>query len=109
MTIALPNVIAAFFAADRSRDPDAVSRCFADTAVVTDEGRSHVGQAAIRDWMAKSTSEFSYTVEPFAIDGEGDAIVVTSHLVGNFPGSPVDLRYFFKLAGDSIASLEIKP
>ena len=34
-------------------------------------------------------------------------MVVTSHLVGNFPGSPVDLRFFFKLEGDKIASLEI--
>jgi hypothetical protein len=32
---------------------------------------------------------------------------VTSHLVGDFPGSPVDLRYFFVLDGDKIASLEI--
>jgi hypothetical protein len=31
------------------------------------------------------------------------------HLVGNFPGGPVDLRFFFTLAGDKIASLEIFP
>ena len=35
--------------------------------------------------------------------------IVTSRLVGNVPGSPVDLRYFFKLEGDKIASLEIIP
>jgi hypothetical protein len=35
--------------------------------------------------------------------------VVTSHLVGNFPGSPVDLRFLFKLEADKIASLEIIP
>jgi len=35
--------------------------------------------------------------------------VVTSHLVGNFPGSPVDLRFFFGLEGDKISSLEIIP
>jgi len=35
--------------------------------------------------------------------------VVTSRLTGNFPGSPVDLRYFFRLEGDKIASLEIVP
>jgi hypothetical protein len=32
---------------------------------------------------------------------------VTSHVVGDFPGSPVNLRYFFVLEGDKIASLEI--
>jgi len=29
--------------------------------------------------------------------------VVTSHLVGNFPGSPVDLRFFFTLEGGKIS------
>jgi len=32
-----------------------------------------------------------------------------SRLTGNFPGSPVDLRFFFELDGDKIASLEIIP
>lgn len=36
-------------------------------------------------------------------------IVVTAHLVGDFPGSPTDLRYFFVLEDDKIADLEITP
>ena len=32
---------------------------------------------------------------------------VTGHVVGNFPGSPVDLRYHFRLERGRIASLEI--
>jgi hypothetical protein len=36
-------------------------------------------------------------------------VVVPSRLTGNFPGSPVDLRFFFTLEGDKIASLEILP
>ena len=36
-------------------------------------------------------------------------IVVICRLKGDFPGSPVDLRYVFELAGDKISSLEIKP
>ena len=47
--------------------------------------------------------------EPFAAEQQGAMTVVTSRLTGNFPGSPVDLRYFFKLEGDKIASLEIIP
>ena len=34
---------------------------------------------------------------------------ITSRLTGNFPGSPVNLRFFFGLDGDKIASLEIIP
>jgi hypothetical protein len=36
-------------------------------------------------------------------------VIVTSRLTGNFPGSPVDLRFLFELQGDKIASLEIIP
>lgn len=109
MTIALPQVIQAYFAADKGRDPDAVAACFTDDATVIDEGKTHAGRDAIRRWIAEASTAFSYTVEPFAMTTEAGRTIVTSHLVGNFPGSPVDLRYFFKLEGDRIAALEIVP
>jgi hypothetical protein len=34
---------------------------------------------------------------------------VTSRVTGSFPGSPVDLRYFFTLGRGRISTLEIKP
>ena len=39
----------------------------------------------------------------------GDLTVITSRLTGDFPGSPVDLRFFFRLERGKIASLEIIP
>jgi len=36
-------------------------------------------------------------------------VVVTSRLSGNFPGSPADLRYFFRLESGRVAFLEITP
>ena len=39
----------------------------------------------------------------------GERTVVTAHVRGDFPGSPLDLRYFFVLEGDRIAELEIEP
>jgi hypothetical protein len=56
-----------------------------------------------------SLSCFQATSEPFSCAEKEGKTVVTSHLVGNFPESPVDLRFFFKLEGDKIASLEIIP
>lgn len=109
MAVDLPAPVAAYFAADRGRDADAVARCFAEDAVVKDENRAHVGREAIRRWKADTSTQFSYTVAPFRIDTVGHRIVVTSHLTGNFPGSPIDLRYFFALDGDRIAELEIVP
>jgi hypothetical protein len=35
--------------------------------------------------------------------------IVTSRLTGNFPGSPVDLRFVFRLERGKIAHLEIAP
>src|SRR5262245_594533 len=103
-----PKPIAAYFTAD-SGDGEAVSRCFAENAIVKDEGHTHKGRAAIKAWKTEASAKYQYTSEPFASEAKDGKMVVTSHLVGNFPGSPVDLRYFFKLEGDKIASLEIIP
>jgi len=104
----LPKPIAAYFAADKA-DGEAVSRCFTENAVVKDEGHTHKGRAAIKEWKTDASAKYEYTSEPFACEERDGKTVVTSHLVGNFPGSPVDLRYFFHLEGDKIASLEIIP
>jgi hypothetical protein len=104
----LPKPIATYFAADKF-DGEAVSQCFTENAVVKDEGHTHNGRAAIKQWKADTSKKYQYTSEQFACEQKGGRTVVTSRLTGNFPGSPVDLRYFFKLEGDKIASLEIVP
>jgi hypothetical protein len=104
----LPKPIAAYFAADKG-DGDAVSRCFTEDAIVKDEGHTHGGRAAIKAWKTDASAKYEYTSKPFACGEKDGKTIVTSHLVGNFPGSPVDLRYFFKLEGDKITSLEILP
>ena len=107
MVIELPGVIANYFAADRGRNAETVSQCFTETAVVKDEGNTYSGRDAIRQWKADSSQKYTYTIEPFSVAAEGGRTVVTSHLVGDFPGSPVDLRYLFVLADDKISELEI--
>lgn len=109
MTLNLPDGIARYFAADRLADAGAVAACFTPDAVVIDEGNSYSGRDAIRQWMANASTQYSYSVEPFALAEEGGRTIVACHLVGNFPGSPVDLRYRFVIEGDRIAALEIAP
>ena len=104
----LPNPIAAYFTADKG-DGYAVSQCFTENAVVKDEGHTHKGRAAIKQWKTDVSTKYKYTCEPLACEEKDGKTVVTCHLVGNFPGSPVDLRFFFKLEGDKIASLEVIP
>jgi SnoaL-like domain len=108
MTLDLPQPISAYFTADKG-DSDAVSQCFTETAVVKDEGHTYRGRAAIRQWKAEASTKYQYTSEPFACEQKDGTFVVTSRLTGNFPGSPVNLRFFFRLDGDEIESLEIIP
>jgi hypothetical protein len=108
MPLDLPKTLAAYFASDR-QDAEAVAQCFTETAVVKDEGHTHCGRAAIKQWKKDVSARYQYTSEPFACEQQDGKVVVTSRLTGNFPGSPVNLRFFFGLDGDRIASLEIIP
>lgn len=107
-SLKLPKPIAAYFAADKL-DGETVSKCFTENAVVKDEGHAYKSQAAIKQWKIDASAKYKYTSEPFACEQENGRIVVTSRLTGNFPGSPVDLRYFFELERDRLSSLEILP
>ena len=110
MSIELAKPIADYFTADAEKDDrEAVARCFTEDAVVKDEGHIYTGRVAIKQWKENATTKYQYTSEPFASEHKDGKTVTASHLVGNFPGSPVDLRYFFELDGDKIASLEIIP
>ena len=107
MTIHLPAPIAGYFEADKAGNAEAVAAWFTEDAIVKDEGKENRGREAVRAWKTSSSTAYSYTVEPFAMVSDGDRTIVTSHVVGNFPGSPVDLRYLFSVDGDKIAALEI--
>jgi hypothetical protein len=87
---------------------DAINRALqVGKAVVIDEHRKHRGRDAIARWKAEATAKYHYTSEPLTVDVSGADVVVTARLTGDFPGSPVKLRYCFALEGDEIARLEI--
>lgn len=103
----LPEPIAAYFQADQ-QSPHAVAGCFTAQAVVQDEGQRYSGRDAIAAWKTEAAAQYTYTTEPKTVEQRDDGChVVTSHVVGDFPGSPVDLKYRFRLERGLIASLEI--
>jgi hypothetical protein len=104
MTIDLPGPIADYFALARS-DGGAVARCSIDNAVAKDEGRTYDGLAAIRKWKSDASTKYTYTSEPLASEEKYGKTIVTSRMTGNFPASPIYLRFLF----NKIASLEIVP
>lgn len=107
MTIKLPQAIEDYFDADRTGSPDAIAAAFTETGIVKDKGKMHRGRDAIREWMVEAGQLYTYMAEPFFIATENGKSQVTAHVVGTFPGSPIDLRFLFVLAGDKVAELEI--
>ena len=108
MPVSLPKPIADYFALDRTEGA-AIAACFTPDALVIDEKRTHRGRLAIARWKTEASTTYDYVSEPMTVDDQGDRITVTARLTGNFPGSPVDLRYAFTLEGKEIARLEIAP
>jgi ketosteroid isomerase-like protein len=104
----LPAPVGAYFAAEKAKDADRLARCFADDAVVHDEGRDHRGVEAIRTWKRQADAKYQYVLEPLDASVSGQTVKLRARLTGNFPGSPVELDHTFTLAGDKITSLEIQ-
>ena len=106
----LPDVVAIYQDAHDRGDVDAALATFTPTATVKDDGHEYRSRDEIRDWLARASTEFTYTRTLVGVDAiDGSSWLVTNHLEGNFPGGVVDLRYRFVLADDLIAELEIAP
>lgn len=107
MSFTLPHAISTYFSISNGADITSIKHCFTADAVVIDEGKIHQGHAAIEAWQRAVQATFDYSVEPIQVLTEGDRVTVTSNVVGNFPGSPVELNHAFGLVGDKINTLEI--
>ncbi|GAA0408705.1 hypothetical protein Acor_71480 [Acrocarpospora corrugata] len=106
----LPPAITTYLAAQHARDLDVAMAYYTDTSTVIDDGRTYTGRREIRDWLAQSSSEYTYTIDLIAAakidDRRYDAV---HHLEGDFPGGTVDLHFRFHLDNDKITTLVIEP
>lgn len=107
MPLSLPHAISIYFAISNGSDTASVKLCFTNDAVVIDEGKTHLGYAAIEAWQRATKAAFDYSVEPIEVFTEGDRVTVTSNVAGNFPNSPVVLKHAFGLVDGKINTLEI--
>lgn len=108
MSISLPTIIEEYYQAKNRHDTAAMLACFAEHAVVHDEGEELHGTAAIADWIEETTSRYRVTVEATHIKQENGETVVTAQVAGNFDGSPIELHYHFVVENDKIAALAIR-
>ena len=104
-TLTLPEPIAAFFAAEHNAE--ALAHCFTAQAVMTDDRHTYTGVDAIKAFMAEASAKYRATSEPFALERQEGYQVVRARVSGNFPLSPINLTYRFRLERGLIASLEV--
>ncbi|NWA81448.1 MULTISPECIES: nuclear transport factor 2 family protein [Pseudomonas] len=93
----LAPAIVAYIAATNTRDTSAIAHCFADDANVFDEGEHQVGIAAIARWMEDTGRRYQPRVEVLNVQHRTGKVLVSNGVSGNFPGSPLELRYTFRL------------
>ena len=109
MAVTLPEPLRVYMNSEASRDHKLLAECFAPDAVVEDEDRKYEGLAAIREWKRTTHARYQYTVTPLnVVHGQGEIRLLAS-LAGTFPGSPTQLVYVARLAGERIVSLRIRP
>lgn len=109
MNIPVNSTIATYIQASNNHDIDTLISCFNANAIVIDEGRTYQGIEEIRQWITESRAAYSFTLKAIGTtpQNEDGLTVVTCRVTGTFPGSPVDLSFFFTLQGDSIVALTI--
>ena len=109
MNTNVPGPVATYLAAEKAKDTQTLGQCFREDAGVRDEGREHRGVAAIKAWHREANAKYRYVVEPLEASTSGSAVVVRARVTGDFPGSPVELRFNFTVSEDRIVSLEVAP
>ncbi|MFG1498430.1 nuclear transport factor 2 family protein [Saccharospirillum sp. HFRX-1] len=103
----LPAPLADYFAAANAGDIEAQVSHFTTTARVKDEGEWRQGATAIAAWARDSRERYQHRSTPLTVDGQPPVVFVDARVAGNFPGSPVVLRYRFELVDGLIDRLEI--
>lgn len=102
----LPKVLSDLVTAQNNFDSDAYAKCFSQTAVVKDEGKTHTGRKEIEAWIADSNERYSATINPVGYEENETENILKARTSGNFPGSPITLNYHLVMADGLIQALK---
>ena len=108
MALNLPRPVATYLDAEKAKDADMLALCFADDALVHDEGHDYRGLDAIIAWKRQADAKYQYVLEPLDASVSEKTVKLRARLTGNFPGSPIEVDYTFTLANDRITALKIQ-
>lgn len=81
---------------------------FTEDASVIDVDETFKGKAVIKKWISESNSKYDAFSKVIDVKTYGANVNVLTIVSGNFPGSPVDLKYHFVMLNEKIKSLDIQ-
>jgi NAD(P)-dependent dehydrogenase (short-subunit alcohol dehydrogenase family) len=105
----MPPALHSYLQSEATRDLERLAQCFTSDAEVEDENRIHRGIGAILEWKRTTHARYQYTVTPLGMARHEGEFRMLAKVAGTFPGSPVQLMYVARIAGEKIASLSIRP
>ena len=105
MEMKLPRSIETYFHAANSHDSQLIEDCFAEDAVVHDEGEVYHGVAAIKDWNETTSNKYALILVVISVAQEEGETIVTAQASGNFKGSPTSIDFYFTVKNEKISAL----
>jgi len=88
---------------------EAFIACFADQAVVRDEGHEHRGTDAIKTWIESAFRKYQIKLEVTDTAEHEEEKIFSARVSGTFEGSPVQLRHRLTIEDSKVTSLTITP
>lgn len=107
MKTELPLLAENYIRLSNAHDAEGVARCFSAAAEVHDDGGVHRGSAEIRDWCQASNDKYAPTIVVADYQATNTGGIVTGDVHGDFPGSPLRMRFDFRFSATAIDTLEI--
>lgn len=105
--IVLPENVQLFYQANAENISFVIPKCFTSDATVKDENIKYVGYSEISKWLSEAIAKYKFRAEPLLILEANDHFSVLTKVSGDFPNSPIEITYQFKLNNNQIASMEI--
>ena len=109
----LPAPVLGFVQAMNMYDLDGMVSRFAPDAIANDQMRHYEGRDAIRAWLAKEIAGDRVTMFVTQILHHLGGVAILAKVTGDYDKTglpdPLELRFYFTLAGDAIAQLVVIP
>jgi hypothetical protein len=99
--------IATFYHASDVYDADLLASCFAEDAMLVDEGEEYHGPQAVSGHILAANRDAKVMTEIINCVEKNGETIVTAIISGNFSGSPIPLDFHFSINNEKIKSLNI--